>query len=124
VWVHQAGVDPKSGKYRLRELPPGTYGVFVQSAGPRPLIASTFGLDVEVRVGLSRDLQFDIPAARPVAFTTNDLRRPRQRGAAPLTGWRLRPASGDWLGGSMFDNHAVLAPGTLHRRGPLRRLNR
>lgn len=96
VWTYMVEVDRKDNSYRLRNLPPGTYGVFVRGLSQRAEFTPLVWIpNIEVRDGLARELVIDIPEGRMVHLDA--------RAAGPtLKSWRMRMPSGDWLDAPVF----------------------
>ena len=102
VWNSQAQCDPKTGAYRIRNIPIGTYGLLVSDFPSPAPIPSIWVPTIEVRDGVSRDLSIDIPQSRPIVVTEN---------RSVCTGWRLKMPSGDWLDESLFVGEFALPLG-------------
>jgi len=111
VRAHQTELNSQSGRYRLGDVPVGTYGILV-TGGPSVAAstACTWIPDVEVRAGLSRELPITLPEGRTVEVLTADWRS-LDRSVPTCTGWRLQMPSGDWLDGKILMGEVSLPLG-------------
>jgi hypothetical protein len=100
TWTYTTDVSANSHSFRLRNLPPGTYGLLATAMTNRAEFSPTLWLpNIEVRASLSRELTIDIPKGRLVLLNTD---------AAPdLKRWRLRMPTGDWLDSTLFTRNRL-----------------
>jgi Carboxypeptidase regulatory-like domain len=109
--AHQTTFDPKSGKYRLRDLSAGIYGIVTmgEMRGAKST-AFTWIPDIEVRAGLSCNLPITVSEGRPVDVITAD-RRMLYQSIPTCTGWRLQMSSGDWIDNKILQGELCLPLG-------------
>lgn len=95
-WTYSTTCNPNTGGYGLRNLPPGVYGIWVTQVGPMSAMPRVWISNVEVRQGLSRDVQIVLPDGRRVSVSVQDRTHP-DLPVVQCMGWRVRMPSGDWL---------------------------
>jgi hypothetical protein len=96
--------NPKTGEYRIRNVPVGTYGVYAAGLGFGTSHApQVWTPDIEVRQGLCRQLPIEVPEGRTVSITIRGQAAAGHR-AAQCQYWWLRVPSGDWLDEAVSSN--------------------
>lgn len=104
VW-YQETVNKRNGQYRILDLPVGTYGVLL-NAYPFKWAPIMWIPEIEVKAGLTRELNIEIPPNRMITFQFPNIYVPDP--AAPwVHRWRLRMPPGDWLEHGVFTGSSI-----------------